>query len=171
MKVISRGDASRRSPLPCDAFRDLSDRDGADVQLLRLNTGNPFDDRWASARLPELGDDICIDEKAAGEGGVEAVGLLGHVGHAPPRQTRDTRVLLVYVKWMTEDVPRIVRTPIPFSEVTAAAQRRFGDMVKAAVDQHLPRRDRGCADHPMTTPSEVHQIHHPALGGDGGPCP
>ncbi len=35
---------------------------------------------------------------------------------------------------MTEDVPRIVRTPIPFSEVTAAAQRRFGDMVKAAVD-------------------------------------
>ena len=35
---------------------------------------------------------------------------------------------------MTEDVPRIVRTPIPFSEVIAATQRRFGDMVKASVD-------------------------------------
>jgi hypothetical protein len=42
--------------------------------------------------------------------------------------------MLVYVRRMTEDVPRIVRTPIPFSEVVAAAQCRFGDMVKAAVD-------------------------------------
>ena len=35
---------------------------------------------------------------------------------------------------MTTDVPRIVRTLIPFSEIIAASQRRFGDMVKAAVD-------------------------------------
>jgi Protein of unknown function (DUF5674) len=35
---------------------------------------------------------------------------------------------------MTEDVPRIIRTPIPLAEVVAAAERRFGDMVKAAVD-------------------------------------
>jgi hypothetical protein len=33
-----------------------------------------------------------------------------------------------------EDAPRIVRTPIPLSEVIAIAQRRFGDMTKAAVD-------------------------------------
>ena len=31
-------------------------------------------------------------------------------------------------------MPRLVRTPIPFADVVAAAQRRFGDMVKAAVD-------------------------------------
>ncbi len=53
---------------------------------------------------------------------------------APPRQIRDVCVSHVYLTWMTEDVPRIVRTPIPFSEVIASAQRRFGDMVKAAVD-------------------------------------
>jgi hypothetical protein len=35
---------------------------------------------------------------------------------------------------MTEDAPRIVRTPIPLSDVIAAAERRFGDMTKAAVD-------------------------------------
>lgn len=35
---------------------------------------------------------------------------------------------------MTADVPLIVRTPIPLSEVTAIAQRRFGEMTKAAVD-------------------------------------
>jgi len=35
---------------------------------------------------------------------------------------------------MTEDTPRIVRTPIPLAEVVAIAQQRFGDMTKAAVD-------------------------------------
>jgi hypothetical protein len=35
---------------------------------------------------------------------------------------------------MTEDLPHIVRTPIPFSAIVAAAQSPFGDMVKAAVD-------------------------------------
>jgi hypothetical protein len=35
---------------------------------------------------------------------------------------------------MIEDTPRIVRTPIPLSEVVAIARQRFGDMIKAAVD-------------------------------------
>jgi hypothetical protein len=35
---------------------------------------------------------------------------------------------------MTDDVPRILRTPIPLSDVVAIAQQRFGDMTKAAVD-------------------------------------
>lgn len=35
---------------------------------------------------------------------------------------------------MNADVPRIIRTPIPLSDVVAAAERRFGDMSKAAVD-------------------------------------
>jgi hypothetical protein len=35
---------------------------------------------------------------------------------------------------MNEDTPRIVRTPIPLSEVVAIARQRFGDMIKAAVD-------------------------------------
>ena len=35
---------------------------------------------------------------------------------------------------MTEDAPRIVRTPIPLDHVIAVAERRFGDMTKAVVD-------------------------------------
>lgn len=35
---------------------------------------------------------------------------------------------------MTNDAPRIVREPVPLSQVRALAQLRFGDMVKAAVD-------------------------------------
>ena len=35
---------------------------------------------------------------------------------------------------MDADLPRIIRTPIPLSDVEAAARRRFGDMSKAAVD-------------------------------------
>jgi Protein of unknown function (DUF5674) len=39
-----------------------------------------------------------------------------------------------YVLRMDNDGPQIIRTPIPFADVISAAQRRFGDMVKAAVD-------------------------------------
>ena len=35
---------------------------------------------------------------------------------------------------MTDDQPRIIRTPVPLSVVINIAQRRFGDMAKAAVD-------------------------------------
>lgn len=35
---------------------------------------------------------------------------------------------------MTEDMPSLIRTPIPLTEVVAIARRRFGDMAKAAVD-------------------------------------
>lgn len=35
---------------------------------------------------------------------------------------------------MNDDEPRIVREPISLAEVTEMAERRFGDMVKAAVD-------------------------------------
>ena len=38
---------------------------------------------------------------------------------------------------MTEDAPRIVRTPIPLAHVIAIAERRFGDMTKAVVDVSL----------------------------------
>ena len=34
---------------------------------------------------------------------------------------------------MTDDAPRIVRTPIPLAHVIAVAERRFGDMTKAVV--------------------------------------
>jgi hypothetical protein len=34
---------------------------------------------------------------------------------------------------MTDDLPRIIRTPVPLSVVIDIAQRRFGDMSKAAV--------------------------------------
>lgn len=35
---------------------------------------------------------------------------------------------------MNEDSPQIVRTPVPLADIVALAERRFGDMVKAAVD-------------------------------------
>ena len=35
---------------------------------------------------------------------------------------------------MTDDQLRIIRTPVPLSVVIDIAQRRFGDMAKAAVD-------------------------------------
>lgn len=35
---------------------------------------------------------------------------------------------------MNDDEPRIVREPVSLAEIAELAQRRFGDMVKAAVD-------------------------------------
>lgn len=35
---------------------------------------------------------------------------------------------------MPDDMPCLVRTPIPLADVIDVAQRRFGDMAKAAVD-------------------------------------
>ena len=57
----------------------------------------------------------------------------GTRGVTPPR-VPPPRGHFGYLGRMTEDVPRIVREPIPLSDVIATAQRRFGDMTKAAVD-------------------------------------
>jgi hypothetical protein len=59
---------------------------------------------------------------------------------------------------MDADQPRIVRTPIPLSEVADLAQIQFGDMVKAAIDI-----DRGV----MAIGGELHSDEEALLLDDG----
>jgi hypothetical protein len=60
---------------------------------------------------------------------------------------------------MTEDPPRIVRTPIPLSDVIGIAERRFGDMAKGVVDV-----GRGV----MAIGGELHSDEEAILLEDGG---
>lgn len=59
---------------------------------------------------------------------------------------------------MTDDLPRIIRTPVPLSLVVDFAQARFGDMCKAAVDI------RRCV---MALGGELHSDEEAVLLEDG----